>query len=323
MPRLTVAELRPNTQLNKTPFLLAALTQATDRNGSAYLKMTLRDKTGDVEARYWRVPPNVIDQIQAGYGVSISGQVTEYKGTTQVNVTAAYRCELDNPEEFLPIARRPRQDMIDELQRLIKSIKNPHLRRLLKEILDDPEFQRQFFLAAAAKTYHHACVGGLLEHSLDVVRQVIFVSKRYPEIDRDLAATVALLHDIGKVDSYAFSGDFAMTDQGKLLGHIYIGAARVDRAISRIDDFPPELRLRIIHAILSHHGDLDKGSPVTPRTPEAIALHYADNLDGSLRGWVDYVRREGKTNNAWTSRSAMHGNNALFVGYDRDTALPE
>jgi 3'-5' exoribonuclease len=314
MSRLTVADLRPNTHLNKAPFLLAELSQATDRNGNDYLKLTLRDRTGDIQARYWRVPSGVAEELATGSGVAVSGQVTEYRGSTQVSVTGIFACELADPQDFVPTARRSQQEMVDELQRLINSIKDPYLRRLLKEILNDSEFQRQFLLATAAKTYHHACVGGLLEHSLDVVRQMVFIAKRYPEINRDLAATVALLHDIGKVDSYLFRGDFDMTDEGKLLGHIYIGAARVEKAIDRIEGFPRELRLRVLHAILSHHGDLDKGSPVTPCTPEAIVLHYADNLDGSLRGWFDHVRREGSTDSAWTSRSAMH-DNALFVGY--------
>lgn len=311
MPRLTVAELRPNTQLDQAPFLLASLDRATDRNGSPYLKMILRDKSGDIEARYWRVPDGIAERLQTGLGVLISGQVTEYKGVTQINVTDIRQAELENAEEFLPVARRPREEMIEEMQKLINSIKNPYLKALFKEVFGDGDFQRQFFLAAAAKNYHHACVGGLLEHSLDVTRLVLAEARHYPEIDRDLAITVALMHDVGKVESYAFGGDFDMTDAGKLLGHIYIGAARVERAIDRIAGFPPELKLRVLHAILAHHGDLEKGSPVTPRTAEAIALHYADNLDGSVRGWIDFVKTQG--NATWTARSPMH-DGELFVG---------
>lgn len=322
MTRLTVADLRPNTQLNKAPFLLATLDEATDRNGNSYLKMTLRDKTGDIEARYWRVPGGVADRINTGFGVLVSGQVSEYKGQIQIGVTDIQPGELDDPEAFLPVARRPQQDMVDELQKLIKSIQDPYLKRLIKEILGDAEFQRLFLRATAAKTYHHACIGGLLEHSLDVIRQMESVAQRYPQIHRDLAVTVALLHDVGKVDSYLFRGDFDMTDEGKLLGHIYLGAARVEKAIDRIEGFPNELRLRILHAILSHHGDLAKGSPVIPCTPEAIALHYADNLDGSLRGWFDYVDRQGSIDNAWTSRSAMH-DSTLFVGYASESQAGE
>lgn len=311
MARLTVSELRPNTQLDQATFLLAALDQATDRNGNPYLKLVLRDKSGDIEARYWRVPDGVAERLQTGLGVLVSGQVTEYKGVTQVNVTDIRPAELEDAEEFLPVARRPREEMIEEMQKLVNSIKNPHLKALLKKVFGNDTFQHRFFLAAAAKNYHHACVGGLLEHSLDVARLVLTEARRYPEIDRDLAVTVALLHDVGKVDSYAFGGDFEMTDAGKLLGHIYLGAARVERAIEHIAGFPPELKLRVLHAILAHHGELDKGSPVTPRTPEAIALHYADNLDGSVRGWADFVKTQG--NVTWTARSPMH-DGELFVG---------
>ncbi|MBN1583561.1 MAG: HD domain-containing protein [Anaerolineae bacterium] len=314
MSRLTVADLRLNTQLDKAPFLLASMNQATDRNGDSYLKLTLRDNTGDIPALYWRVPSSVVEQLAAGSGAAVSGRVTEYRGKKQISLTGIFPCTLSNPEDFVPMARRPQQEMFDELQRLISSIKNPYLRQLLKAVLADADFQKRFLLATAAKTYHHACIGGLLEHSLDVVRQVVLIAQRYPEIDRDLAATVALLHDIGKVDSYSSRGDFEMTDEGKLLGHIYMGTARVERAMDNIENFPQELRLRVLHALLAHHGEKQKGSPVIPCTPEAIVLHYADNLDGDLRGWFDYVSSEGSPETGWTSRSNMH-DTALFVGY--------
>jgi 3'-5' exoribonuclease len=314
MSRLNVSELRAGERLEKAPFMLAVLQQATDRNSNAYLRLTLRDQTGDVEARYWRVPSGVVEQLAVGEGVAVSGQVEDYRGALQIRVLDIVPRELEDLANYMPAARRTREELIDELQRLISSIKNPHLKSLLKEILGAPEAQVEFFQAPAAKLYHHACVGGLLEHSLDIARQVVVVSRRYPELDRDLVATVALLHDIGKIESYQRKGGmFDFTDDGRLLGHIYVGAARVDQAISRIEGFPKELRLRVIHAILAHHGEMAKGSPVTPRTPEAIALHYADNLDGSLRGWVDHVDRQPSKDVAWTSRSGMH-DVELFIG---------
>ena len=318
MSRMNVADLGSNAQLSNATFLLAAMEEATDRNGNGYLKLTLRDKTGDIDARYWRVPAHVPRQLSVGGGVAVSGRIEEYRGVSQVRVTNAFASELEDLSDFLPTARRPQEKMIDELQRLIHSIQEPNLKMLIKGVLGDAEFQARFFAAPAAKLYHHACVGGLLEHSLDVTRQVVSVSKRYPELDRDLAATVALLHDIGKVDCYQLQGAFEFADRGKLLGHIYVGAALVERAIDRIESFPEELRLRVLHAILAHHGELEKGSPVTPRTPEAIALHYADNLDGSLRGWVDHVNRESPTGVAWTLRSNMHGGD-LYVGHGDDS----
>lgn len=316
MTRLTVSEIHAGTQLQKAPFLLAAMNRATDRNGDVYLKLTLRDKSGDIEARYWRVPPDVIARLSEGSGVAVSGNVSEYRGSVQVIISDIQTSELGDLDEFLPIARRPHQEMVDELQRLISSIKSSPLRQLLKEVLEQP-FLDRFFAAPAAKTYHHACVGGLMEHSLEVVRHVVIVAQRYPEIDRDLAATVALLHDVGKVDSYALKGTFDLTEQGKLLGHVYIGAALVEQAISRIEGFPDDLRNRVLHAILSHHGELAKGAPITPRTPEALAVHHADHLDADIRGWVDHVEREQLNGVAWTSRSPMF-DRELYVGYKQD-----
>jgi 3'-5' exoribonuclease len=322
MSRFNVADLQAGMSLQKSPFLLAVLEEATDRNNNAYLKLTLRDKTGDIEARYWRVPPGVTERLSVGDGVAVTGQVENYRGVLQIKVNGVFSCELEDKADYMPSSRRPREELLGELQRLISSIKNPHLKQLLKEVLGSPDAQSRFFDAPAAKLYHHACVGGLLEHSLDVARQVVFVARRYPELNRDLGATVALLHDIGKVDSYEQQGAFDFTDVGRLLGHIYIGAAHVDRAISRIERFPEELRMRVIHAILAHHGEQAKGSPVTPRTPEAIVLHYADNLDGSLRGWVDHVNREPAAGQpsghaVWTSRSRML-DGELYVGRNND-----
>jgi 3'-5' exoribonuclease len=316
MTRVNVADLETGMSLKKAPFMLATVEEALDRNANAYLKLTLRDKSGDVQGRYWRVPKGVADRLAVGNGVSVSGHVEDYKGALQVIVQSISACELEDWSAYMPTARRPQSELVEELQRLISSVKNPWLKQLLKETLGDSTFQEAFFLAPAAKSYHHACVGGLLEHSLDVARQVVTVARRYPELDRDLGATVALLHDVGKVDSYEREASFEFTDAGNLLGHIYMGAARVDAAIGRIEGFPEELRLRIVHAILAHHGEKEKGSPVLPRTPEAIAVHYADNLDGSLRGWVDHVSRERTVDTAWSSYSKMHHDVRLFVGAD-------
>ena len=313
MPRLSVSELRAGTALEKAPFLLAELREAIDRNGDTYLKMTLRDRSGDIQARYWRVPADVTERLSPGEGIAVTGHVTEYRGSPQVNVSAAVPHELDDMAEFMPVARRPREEMVSELQRLINSIKEPNLRELLKEILGDPSFQERFFRATAAKIYHHACVGGLLEHTLDVARQVVFAAQRYPELDRDLVATAAVLHDIGKVESYVMTGDFDLTDEGKLLGHVYISASMVDQTIARLPGFPAQLRLRLLHAILASHGEPGKGSPITPRTPEAIALHYADESDAILRGWVDHVHRDAPNGVSWTSWSKMH-DGELYVG---------
>lgn len=317
MTRLTVSEIHAGTRLDKAPFLLAAMNQATDRNGDIYLKLTLRDRSGDIEARYWRVPPEVIERLSEGSGVAVSGNVSEYRGSSQVIISDIQTCPLEDMDEYLPVAHRPHQEMVDELQRVIKSIKNPPLRQLLKEVLGDQAFLDRFFHAPAAKLYHHACVGGLLEHSLSVMQHVILLAQQTPEVDRDLVATVALLHDIGKVDSYELRGSFDLTDQGKLLDHVYIGAALVDQAISRIEGFPKELRLRVLHAILSHHGEREKGALIPPRTPEAIAVHHADHLDADVRGWIDHVEREQLNDVAWTSFSNMHDAD-LFVGYGRD-----
>jgi 3'-5' exoribonuclease len=202
-----------------------------------------------------------------------------------------------------------------DLRELVATIHNPHLRRLLSAVLGDgsPTWSR-FREAPAAKHYHQAYRHGLLEHSLTVAQAVSATSVIFPGIDRDLAVTGALLHDIGKLDAYGLDGEtVTMTDQGRLLGEIALGYYRVRRLIERLDGFPPALEQGLEHIILSHHGSLEHGSPVVPCTREATLVHMIDNLGGRL-GSFDRLQRQLPAGEQWSAYDKVIGGGAFFAG---------
>jgi 3'-5' exoribonuclease len=172
--------------------------------------------------------------------------------------------------------------MFAEVRAIVAAMSNPHLRALLDAIFDDPEIARKYKLAPAAKTIHHAWLGGLIEHVLSVCALTRAVAPNYPDVDVDLVLAGAMLHDIGKIDELTYDRGFGYSDVGQLLGHIHIGLAIVADKIRAVPDFPPKLRVLLEHLILSHHGELEFGSPKTPMFAEAMLLHHLDNLDSKM-----------------------------------------
>jgi 3'-5' exoribonuclease len=210
-------------------------------------------------------------------------------------------------ERELPTAKRDLEEMHTELTRVREGVENRYLSRLLDHVFSDEEFYARFSKAPAAKKYHHACIGGLLEHTLSVVRLCSFVADEHPEIDRHLLVTSAILHDVGKTTAYTAGPVLDLTDEGRLVEHVVGGALIVQSAIDSIEGFPKDLRNRLLHAILAHHGALERGSPVVPKTLEAVAVHHADWLDGSVRGFIDAVESEPVSEDGWTRFARMFG----------------
>ena len=305
MARTPVAQLRLNATLRKQTFLLRDKIVSTTRAGNPMLRVTLADRTGTIAGVMFDVPAHVADSLVAGGGVEVTGKVGEFRDQFQISLERIVPTALPSLEEFLPSARRPIEEMQAELDALLADISQPDLSRLLNVIFGDKDTYHAFTHAPAAKVNHHACIGGLLEHTLSVVRIVLTACDLYPELDRDLVLTATLLHDLGKIDSYD-PVSFQLTKEGILWTHLYMGASRVEHLIDTLPGFPAELRLRLIHAILAHHGRLEHGSPVVPSTLEAIVLHYADNLDGDARGAIDQMARTPVEGGAFTDRSLMH-----------------
>ena len=290
-------------QVRKQLYLLRERNVRAMRSGGSLMSVSLADRTGAVQGIYFDVPSHVAQSLTVGRGAEVSGQVGEYREQLQIKIEHISPAKLPNLEDYLPVARRPLDEMEQEFQALWASVQEPDLARLLDTLFQDERLYASFTRAPAAKRNHHACIGGLLEHTLAVARLVVTACDLYPELDRDLVVTVALLHDLGKLDAYDATS-FDLTEVGALWTHLYRGASRVEHAIGQLAGFDPELRLRVIHAILAHHGRLEAGSPVVPMTLEAIVLHHADHLDGDARGALDHYDRQGG-DGAFTERSLM------------------
>ncbi|NLG29347.1 MAG: HD domain-containing protein [Chloroflexi bacterium] len=305
MPRVTISELQSDMSLRKELYLLRTKSLATTRTGSMMLRVTLADKSGTIQGVMFDAQGWVADNLSVGKGVEVTGRITSYKDQLQVTLERIAPANLPSIEDYLPGPSRPMQDMLAELEDLRGSIRQPDLARLLEAILSDPATYRAYTQAPAAKAFHHACVGGLLEHSLAVARLAQCACGLYAELDRDLVITLALLHDLGKIRAYdAIS--FEQTPEGNLWSHLYIGAAEVDKVIDRLEGFDPDLRLRIVHGLLAHHGKRENGSPVVPATLEAVVVSHADNLDASAKGVIDFCESHEVDAEGFTDNSLMH-----------------
>lgn len=255
------------------------------RSGAGqYLAVVLGDKTGQIEGRVWEDVEKVYQGCQVGDIVQVQGQVTEYNGKIQIQIANMFHSQAGttDPSRFIPSSKLDQEDAIDYLNSLVNSLKNAHLKELLSFILADEDFFNVFVIAPAAKRNHHATIGGLLEHSLNIVRAAEQIAPVYPQIDRDLLVAGALLHDIGKVGEYDFYTDIDFTDEGRLLGHIVIGTQMLESYMNQLPDFPRELRLILLHLIVSHHGQYEWQSPKRPKFLEAALLHHLDMIDAEV-----------------------------------------
>ena len=310
MARVPIKDLEIGRTISGQVYLLAESSLAQSRKGSPYLKAVLADRSGRIGARYWDVPTQLAHQVQAGSGVRVDGVVEEWpadSGERQVRIERLQPVPIQDFASFLPQAKRDLEEMREELLQVRATIKHPYLANLLEQLFGDEEFEATFSKAPAAKKYHHACIGGLLEHTLGVVRLCSFVADQHPEIHRDLLLTAAILHDVGKATSYTLGPVLDLTDEGRLINHVAQGALVVQTAIDSLEGFPQDLRNRLLHAILAHHGALERGSPVLPKTLEALALHHADWMDGDVRGFLDHVESEPVSEDGWTGFAKMFG----------------
>jgi 3'-5' exoribonuclease len=280
-----------------------------------FLLMHLADKTGEIRGIVWDQGEELAAQIANGDVVAVEGRVTVYRDTLQVVCSSVMKPLPGeySPEDFLPSSKRSRELMLAELEEIIRGIADEDCRSLL-EVVFVPEFLKAFSWAPAARSMHQAYIGGLLEHTLNVVRLCEGVAALYPEVDRDLLITGAMLHDIGKVHEYEVKAGIEITDVGRLIGHLIIGHDKVANAIAFIPGFPEEKALRLRHMLLSHHGQLEWGSPKEPQTLEACILHHCDNLDSEVSKFAEILAAAGR-GERWTPYDSRLGR-SLFAGDD-------
>lgn len=301
-----IADLRVGEELENEPFLIRDVVRRTTKNGRPYLLFTLADKTGSASGVFWDVPDYIEQLVRNGVPVLVTGRVVSYKDALQISSTDLNRDPDPDMSEFLPSSWRSRAEMIAELREHIGRL-SPPWQRLTSHLLLDESFLSRFIQAPAARGMHHAFIGGLVEHTLSMAAIARHLAQHYPYVNEDLLLTGVLLHDMGKVHEYTTEGTFEFSDDGRLVGHIVRAITMIEAAAAELGDIPEDDLRHLIHLVASHHGKLEWGSPVIPKTLEALLLHQIDLLDSRIQGFLDYLK-SGATDEAWTSKpSPMFG----------------
>jgi 3'-5' exoribonuclease len=276
-------------------FALASLqVREKKQGGGQFLALILADKTGTMEARMWEEFAGALATCAEGCYIKAQGQISKYQGKFQITLQKmrfAADSEID-PADYQPATKFDVDEMWAELRGYAAAFANPDLKRLVFAFLDDEAIAVAYKSAPAAKSLHHAWLGGLLEHVLTLVRVCLAAAPFYLEVDPDLLVTGAILHDIGKVRELAWKSSFSYTLEGQMIGHISIAQGMLREKLLALQPFPDRLRVLVEHMILSHHGKYEFGSPKLPMTPEAILLSALDDLEAKMQNMRAEFGRE-------------------------------
>ncbi|MGH9559669.1 MAG: 3'-5' exoribonuclease YhaM family protein [Bryobacteraceae bacterium] len=297
-----IRDLEPN-QVVTGLFLVQHKEIRQKKSGDPYLSLTLADRTGELDAKMWDNAAEALDAFERDDFVRVKGLYQIFQNRPQLTVhkiVSIAEAEVDFADYF-PASRRDRDEMFQELRGWIESMSNPHLRMLLESIFADESVALAYRTAPAAKSVHHAWLGGLIEHVLSLCHLAKFTAAHYSDIDFDLLLAGVILHDVGKIYELSYARGFSYSTEGQLLGHIFIGMRMVEEKIRPIPDFPARLRDLLMHMILSHHGEMEFGSPKTPMFAEAMLLHQLDNLDSKMECIRGAIERDRLVNGVWTS----------------------
>ncbi len=292
-----------------TSFVVAVKQVKAKKSGEPYLSLVLCDRTGQLEAKMWDNVEGVLEAFDQDDFIKVKGLLNKYNGRFQLTVHKIRRLE-DNevdPADYLPKCPRDVEELWRDLNGFLAGLQNPHLKGLIEAFLADPEIVAAYKTAPAAKTLHHAYVGGLLDHVVSLFRLCDLTARNYPQIDRDLLLTGAFLHDIGKIHELSYGRSFAYTTRGQLLGHMVIELEMLHAKIAQVPGFPAGLKTLLEHMIISHHGQYEFGSPKLPMFPEALMLHYLDDLDSKMESMRAHLERDSGYDDDWTGYNASLG----------------
>ncbi len=284
---------------------------ALTKSGKEYGNLILQDKTGTVDAKIWDLGSPGIGNFETLDYVYIDADVTVFQNSNQLNIKRIRKADEGEfvPGDYLPVSSKNIGLMYEEFLGFIRTIKNPHLRKLSESFfVEDAAFAKAFQFHSAAKSVHHGFVGGLLEHTLSVVKLRDYYAGYYPYINRDLLLTAAMFHDIGKTRELSTFPENDYTDDGQLLGHIIIGTEMVGERIRSMEGFPEKTASELKHCILAHHGELEYGSPKKPALIEALALNFADNTDAKMETMIEVLKGAGD-NNGWLGYNRLMESN--------------
>lgn len=290
---------------------------AVTKNGKPYESLILQDKTGTLDAKVWDPNNAGIAEFDALDYIEVYGDITNFQGALQLNVKRIRKCQEGefNPADYLPVSKFNIEEMYSELLNYIDKVENKYLKELLQAFfVKDQDFAAAFKKSSAAKTVHHGFVGGLLQHTLSVVKLCEYYCQSYPVLNRDLLISAAICHDIGKTRELSLFPQNDYTDEGQFLGHIVIGTEMVGQKISEIPGFPQVLASELKHCILSHHGEYEFGSPKKPAIIEAVALNFADNTDAKLETFTEIL--ENNTEAGWMGFNRLFDSNVRRTGME-------
>jgi 3'-5' exoribonuclease len=306
-PRRYIKELGPGERIEDQVFLIASKDLRQTSNGSLYIHVVLADRTGQLLARIWQATDAQFQQIPEGGFLRIKGRTESYKGALQFIIEGMRPIETSSVDlgDFLPATDKDVDAMWARVKDILRTIRSRDLLMLLKQFVDDEEIVARFKRAPAAMQLHHAFIGGLLEHTLNVLELALVVIPRYPDVSLDLVLAGVFLHDIGKTAELAYDTSFRYTDGGQLVGHIVQAALWIEQKCKDVEKatgkpFPEDMKLALQHIIVSHHGQYEFGSPKLPATPEAIAVHYLDNLDAKLYSFLHEIKQADNADSNFT-----------------------
>jgi 3'-5' exoribonuclease len=294
--------------VNET-FLLQDVVRRVTKDGRPYLLCTLSDRSGQTSGVFWDVPAAVEAWVRPGLVLYLTGRAGNYRDTLQINIADVSLCSDPDMTDFLPASKRPREEMIAELKSEIAHLSQPW-QELVTHLLLEPSFLVHFANAPAARMMHHAYIGGLLEHTLSMVRLAHPLADHYPYVNKDLLIAGALLHDLGKAIEYTTDTSFSFSDDGRLVGHIMRAIIMIEHAAATLGCVSEDDLRQLIHLVASHHGTQEWGSPVVPKTLEAILLHQLDMLDSRVQGFFDHLRADD-SDDRWSRKPSYMFNTEL------------
>ncbi len=313
MPRIAIAQLADGDSLDQA-FVLVSKQMGQTSNNKLFIKAECGDATGQIHCRVWNATREMYDRLPASGFIHVRGRVEMYQGHLQLVAETVLpvedRSKLDL-SELIKHTRKNIPEMHTRVREILTKIQDKQLNAIVDEFLNDAEIMKKFIVAPAAMGFHHAWIGGLLEHTTAVLELALVVCPKYPDIDQDLVLAGLFLHDIAKTVELSYAAGFDYTDEGRLIGHVSRGAMWVDQKAQAAGaklggPLRRDLVMVLTHIILSHHGEPEFGAAVTPKTPEAILVNLIDNLDAKTQMALDAVAAPAE-DNTWTEYQKAFG----------------
>ncbi len=317
--------VRHENKVITSSFVVVAKQIKPKKTGEPYLALTLGDRSGQLEAKMWDNVEEVLDAFDQDDFLKIKGLINKYKNRFQLTIHKLRKLGESEIEfdDYLPKTTKNIDELWRTLADFVASFKNPFLKSLIQSFMDDPEIAAAYRNAPAAKTLHHAYIGGLLDHVVSLFRSCDLLCQNYPQINRDLLLSGAFLHDIGKIHELTYNRSFSYSTRGQLLGHMIIELEMLHAKTVLIADFPDALKTMLEHLIISHHGEYEFGSPKLPMFPEALMLHYLDDLDSKMEAMRAQFEREADLESPWTSYNPSLGRPLLSTEKFLSSKKPE